>query len=342
MNTEHKENLEEIWLPDIRMTAQDLLALVKSSPLGIIAIDLDGKVQLWNRAAEGISGWREDEVIGRSIKVLSADSWEAYEELRKRTLLKQVFTSMPLSATKKDGSDIQVSYSTAPVLDVKNNVIGTVAVLYDITEKMKLETKLMNSLEKVTRVVDETVNALASAIEKRDPYTAGHQQRVAQLACAIAGEMGSFDDDRIKGLRMAAMIHDIGKLNVPSELLSKPGQLTDIEFGLIKTHPQAGYEILKEIEFPWPIARIVQQHHERLDGSGYPAGLAGDDILLEARIVGVADVVESMSSHRPYRPGMGTEFALLEIKMARGSSYDPIVVDACLALFRKGFVLPVG
>lgn len=254
--------------------------------------------------------------------------------------MKQVFTSMPLSATRKDGSDIQVSYSTAPVLDAKNNVIGTVAVLYDITEKMKLEAKLMNSLEKVTRVVDETVNALASAIEKSDPYTAGHQQRVAQLACAIAGEMGGFDDDRMKGLRTAAMIHDIGKLYVPSELLSKPGQLTDIEFGLIKTHPQAGYEILKEIEFPWPIARIVQQHHERLDGSGYPVGLAGDDILLEARIVGVADVVESMSSHRPYRPGKGTKFALREIKMARESSYDPIVVDSCLALFRNGFVLP--
>ena len=135
------------------------------------------------------------------------------------------------------------------------------------------------------------------------------------------------------------MIHDIGKLYVPNEILSKPGRLTDLEFGLIKTHPQAGYEILQEIEFPWPIARVVQQHHERLDGSGYPAGLAGDEILLEARIIGVADVVEAMSSHRPYRPGKGEESALQEIERARGSAYDNHVVDACLAVFRNGYLL---
>lgn len=338
MKIEHFENTG-IWQPDLRMNTQGLLALVKSSPLGIIAIDLDGKIQLWNKAAEEISGWREKEVIGRGITVLSANAGETYEEFRKKTLLKQVFTSMPLSATRRDGSDICVSYSAAPLFDAENSIIGTVAVIYDITEKMALETALKGSLEKMNRIVDETVHALATAIEKRDPYTAGHQQRVAQLAQVIAIEMGCFDYDQIKGILTAGMIHDIGKLYVPNEILIKPGQLTDLEFGLIKTHPQAGYEILQEIEFPWPIARIVQQHHERLDGSGYPAGLTGNEILLEARIVGVADVVEAMSSHRPYRPGKGQELALREIKRASGSDLDTNVVNACLEVFRKGFML---
>jgi PAS domain S-box-containing protein/putative nucleotidyltransferase with HDIG domain len=341
MQSRHGKNPEKIWEPDIRMNAQGLQALVKASPLGIIGIDLDGNIRLWNKAAEQISGWQEEEVLGQSIGVLSRNGWGAYEELRRRTLLMEVFNSMPLSATRKDGLDIRVSYSAAPVLDDKNRVIGTVAVLYDITEKIKLETAVRESLEKMTRVVDETVKALASATEKRDPYTAGHQQRVAQLACAIASQMGGLDKDRIKGIRTAAIIHDIGKLYVPAEILCKPGKLTDIEFGLLKTHPQAGFEILQEIEFPWPIARIVQQHHERMDGSGYPAGLVGDEILLEARIVGVADVVEAMSSHRPYRAGKGKKAALMEIGRQREKIYDPEVVDACLALFARGFNLAV-
>ena len=150
--------------------------------------------------------------------------------------------------------------------------------------------------------------------------------------------MGGIGADQMKGIRTAA-VHDIGKLYVPFELLDKPGRLRDIEFAMTKTHPQAGYDILKNIEFPWPVARTVQQHHERLDGSGYPAGLEGDNILLEARIIAVADVVEAMSSHRPYRPGKGINAALQEITQARGRHYDPSAVDACLAVFRKGFRL---
>jgi PAS domain S-box-containing protein/putative nucleotidyltransferase with HDIG domain len=340
MDTEREEKTEELWHPDIRMNPQVLLSLIKSSPLGIVALDINGTIRIWNKAAEGLSGWREDEVLGQSIRVLFGDGWEPYEELRKRTLRREAFNLLPMAFARKDGSIIQISYSTAPVLDAESRVIGTIAIVYDITEKMALEMALRESLEKMNRVFDETVDALAAAIEKRDPYTAGHQQRVAQLACDIAVEMGDFDDYRMKGIRTATMIHDIGKLYVPSELLSKAGQLTGIEFELIKTHPQAGYEILQNIEFPWPVARIIQQHHERLDGSGYPTGLAGDDILLEARIVGVADVVEAMSSHRPYRPGRGMEPALHEIRSARGSIYDSRVVDACLALFRNGYVLP--
>jgi len=339
MKTDYRDDVEKIWHPNARMNAQSLLALVKASPLGMVAIDLDGNIRLWNKASERISGWREDEVLGRSIRIFSTNNLEAYEDLHRRTLHTEDLNSLPMKAARKDGSNIHISYSTAAVLDEEDRVIGTMAVLYDITEKMNLEMALKNSLEKMIRVFNQTANALASAIEKRDPYTAGHQNRVAKLASAIAEEMGAFDNDRVDGIRTAAMIHDIGKLYVPSEILSKPGSLSDIEFELLKTHPQAGYEILQEIEFPWPIARIVQQHHERMDGSGYPFGLAGDDILLDARIVGVADVVEAMSSHRPYRPGKGTMSALMEIKATRGSSYDPIVVDACLALFRNGFVL---
>ncbi|MGD0282109.1 MAG: HD domain-containing phosphohydrolase [Dissulfurispiraceae bacterium] len=341
MNTERQENPERIRLPGFRMSDEGLSALVKSSPLGIISVDRDGIIRLWNKAAEKITGWRENELLGRSIKVLSPeDLGEAYDETRRRTLQKEIFTSLPMRATKKDGSIMQISFSAAPLLDEEGHVAGTVAIVFDITEKMELETALKASLEKMNRVVDEIVEALASAVETRDRYTANHQRRVASLACAITEEMEGIETDQMKGIRTAALLHDIGKLHVPFELLNNPGHLNDIEFALIKSHPQAGYDVLKEIEFPWPVARIVQQHHERLDGSGYPAGLEGDNILLEARILAVADVVEAMSSHRPYRPGKGINAALLEITQARGRHYDPRAVDACLALFRKGYVLP--
>jgi PAS domain S-box-containing protein/putative nucleotidyltransferase with HDIG domain len=340
MNTEHQKNPENIWLTSVKVSDEGFSAIVKSSPLGMIVVDLDGIIRFWNKAAEEIFGWREDEVLGRSTEVLSQDQNEAYEDIRRRTLQKEIFTSVPVSAVKKDRSIIQISYSAAAVYDEKKRVVGTVIILFDITVKMELESALKASLDKMGRVVDETVNALASAVESRDLYTAGHQRRVASLACAIAGEMEGIGDDQMKGINTAAILHDIGKLHVPFEILNKPGSLEDIEFAMLKKHPQTAYDILKGIEFPWPVARIVQQHHERLDGSGYPAGLVGDAILPEARIIGVADVVEAMSSHRPYRPGKGIESALEEIHKARGSFYDPEAVDACLSLFRKGFVLP--
>jgi PAS domain S-box-containing protein/putative nucleotidyltransferase with HDIG domain len=338
----NRKNLDETWLPDVKVSDEGLSAIVKSSPVGIIAIDVDGIIRFWNRAAEEILGWREDEVLGRSTEVLSDCQHEAYENIRRRTLKKEIFTSVPVRAFKKDRSIIHISCSAAAVYDENNHVVGTVMILFDITAKMELESALKANLEKMGRVVDETVEALASAVESRDLYTAGHQNRVAFLACAIAGEMEGIGNDQMKGIRTAAILHDIGKLCIPFEILNKPGYLEDIEFALIIKHPQTAYDILKGIEFPWPVARIVQQHHERLNGSGYPAGLAGDAILPEARIIGVADVVEAMSSHRPYRPGKGIDVALQEIRKGRGSIYDPKTVDACLTLFRKGFVLPAG
>ncbi|MFH2134113.1 MAG: HD domain-containing phosphohydrolase [Pseudomonadota bacterium] len=194
--------------------------------------------------------------------------------------------------------------------------------------------KNQQQLLQLQQSLEDTVRAIATIVELRDPYTAGHQIRVADLATAIARQMG-LSEERVHAIHLAGVVHDLGKIQVPAEILSKPGKLNDIEYALIKFHPQAGYEILKGINFPWPIARMVLQHHERLDGSGYPQGLQGDDILLEARILTVADVVEAMSSHRPYRPGWGDEKALEEIISKRGVYYDPRVVDACVTLFRE-------
>jgi len=206
--------------------------------------------------------------------------------------------------------------------------------LHDIElegERRRVEEELKQSYEKLQRSLEGAIQAMASIVEARDPYTAGHQRRVTQLACAIAREM-NLPEEQIEAIRVAGTIHDIGKIYVPAEILSKPGRLTENEFAIIKTHPQVGYEILKTIEFPWPIAQIVLQHHETMDGSGYPQGLSGEDILLEAGILRVADVVEAMSSHRPYRPAPGIDKALFEILQNKGCLYDSNVVDACLQI----------
>jgi HD-GYP domain-containing protein (c-di-GMP phosphodiesterase class II) len=174
----------------------------------------------------------------------------------------------------------------------------------------------------------------------RDPYTAGHERRVAEIAVAIGRDFG-FDDRRLEGLRVAGYLHDVGKMTIPSEILSKPGKLSAIEFQLIQGHARASYDVLKDVEFPWPVAQVALQHHERIDGSGYPQGLKGEAIMLEARIMAVADVVEAMSSHRPYRPGLGIAKALAEIERGRGTAYDIQAADACLRLFReKGYTVP--
>jgi putative nucleotidyltransferase with HDIG domain len=207
-------------------------------------------------------------------------------------------------------------------------------VAIDISERIKAAREVRKSMERWRKALDGIIQSMALTLEMRDPYTAGHQQRVASLVTAIAEEMG-FSEEQIEGVRMAAMIHDIGKISVPAEILSKPGVITEIEFNLIKTHARMGYDILEGIEFPWPIAQMVLQHHERINGSGYPSGLSGNDIMIEANILGVADVVEAMASHRPYRPSLGTEKALDEILKNRGILYDPEVVDACLKIFKE-------
>ena len=222
--------------------------------------------------------------------------------------------------------------TTSPLFNSEGKILGAVHVGRDLAKQKKTEMALQQSLDKLRQTLGQTVNALASLIDKRDPYTAGHQKRVARLATAIGAEIG-LSEEQIEGVRVAGLIHDIGKVNVPSEILSKPSKLTKIEFEMIKTHPGVAYEILKTVEFPWPVAEAVLQHHERLDGSGYPSGLSGGAIILEAKILGVTDVVEAMASHRPYRPARGLEEALKEISKGKGVLYDSRVVEACLRLF---------
>jgi putative two-component system response regulator len=201
-----------------------------------------------------------------------------------------------------------------------------------------LEQKVADRTASLRRALEGIIQVNTRALESRDPYTAGHQHRVALLAVVIAKEM-NIPKDQLEGIRMAALIHDLGKISIPAEILSKPSKLTEIEFDFIKTHPQAGYAIIADIEFPWPIAQMVLQHHEKMNGTGYPQGLCGEDILLEARIICVADVVEAMVSHRPYRAALGTDAALDEISRNRGVLYDSQVVDACLSVFMdKGFM----
>jgi len=234
---------------------------------------------------------------------------------------------------RKDGSSFPASYWSHPV-QKNGQIVGCVVTFLDISEQIVSRQALKQSHEHLRTALVGTIVAISRAIGARDPYTAGHQQRVSQLSRAIAQKM-VLDSERIEGIRLGAIIHDIGKIHLPSEVLSKPTRLTLLELEYIKTHAQVGYDILKEIKFPWPVAQIAHQHHERLDGSGYPAGLKGDEICLEAQIVSVADVVEAMSSHRPYRPALGIEAALEEITSRSGLWFNPDAVEACLSLFRE-------
>jgi PAS domain S-box-containing protein/putative nucleotidyltransferase with HDIG domain len=327
--------------PRLSLNMQTLWALVQASPLGIIAVDYDGRLRMWNPAAERIFGWQKNEVLGRLIPAASLEDWDAYETIRKRALAGESFSGVGMTSRTREGLQVQISLSTAPVLDHQGRIIGTMAVISDVTERKKMEEALSRSLEKTERLTDDTINVLASAIEKRDPYTAGHQQRVGRLAVALAARM-RYPVERLRAVRLAAIIHDIGKLYVPAEILCKPSRLSEIELRLLESHAIAGYEILKGIDFPWPIADIVRQHHERLDGSGYPAGLLRDEILPEARIVGVADVVEAISSHRPYRPALGDEAAVREIRNGIGTRYDPEVAEALFSLLDADGRLPAA
>jgi len=212
------------------------------------------------------------------------------------------------------------------------NIVYGIVALQTRSDRYKAEDNLTKSLEKLRKTLGAIIEALENTVEVRDPYTAGHQRRVADLSRSIATQMG-FSEDIIDGIRIGGILHDIGKINVPIDILMKPRSLTDLEFSLIKLHPQVGYDVLKGIDFPWPVPKIILQHHERLDGSGYPQGLKNDDILIEAKILSVADVVEAMASHRPYRPALGVDKALEEISDKKGSLYNSEAVDACLGLF---------
>ena len=312
--------------------------LVDTSPDIISEISAaDGKITSLNPAFEKITGWPKAEWIGKSfISIVHPDDVSIATKRYEQFLRGENSSPFELRVLSKSCEELFVEFKMIPEIK-KGKVTAYFGFVRDVTERKRAEKELEYTLEKLRKGLAGTVQAIAMTVETRDPYTAGHQRRVADLARAIATEMG-LSKERIDGIRMAGIIHDMGKIPIPAEILSKPGQLTEIEFGIIRTHAKIGYDILKNIDFPWPVAQIVLQHHERIDGSGYPGGLSSENILLEARILGVADVVEAMASHRPYRPALGIDKALDEISQNRGGLYDPRVVDACLKLFaEKGF-----
>lgn len=252
----------------------------------------------------------------------------------------QPFRNFELSRVATNGSARHFSISGDPVFDNTGAFVGYRGVGSDITERKRAEQTIQRHVEQLKTTLMHTVELATNLSELRDPYTAGHERRVAEIAAVIGAEMG-LDDAHIEGLRVAGFLHDIGKITIPTEILSKPGKLSAIEYQLIQGHTQAGCDVLKSVPFSWPVAQVALQHHERMDGSGYPHGLKGEAIHLEARILAVADVVEAMSSHRPYRAALGIECALIEIERGRGSQYDGAVVDACLKLFReKAYSIP--
>jgi PAS domain S-box-containing protein/putative nucleotidyltransferase with HDIG domain len=309
-------------------------SLSESAPDIIYTIDAEGSFTYVNPAWERILGHRIENVIGKYFTdFLRQEDIPVYFNLFRDTREKSKIVRASIGTLlHKDGSDRFFSISGAPNLDSEGRVIGVVGTLKDVTEIMLSEVKLKQSFEKLQTALGSTIQAISKIVESRDPYTAGHQERVARLATAIAREMG-LSGELIESIRMAATLHDVGKINVPAEILSKPKRLSEIEMDMVRMHSEVGYNILAPIEFPYPVAQIVVQHHEKMDGSGYPAGLTGDNICLEARILAVADVVEAMASHRPYRPAFGIERTLEEISSRKGTYYDEEVVGTCLKLF---------
>ena len=301
----------------------------------IIVHDLDGKCIYANEPACQFYGYDEEEMVRINLYELSIP--EQVESIKAN--VKDLIGKGRLTY---ESAHICKNKTTTPV-EVNSRIIDSggrqliVSAVRDISEEKRTEEELRQTSLRLQRAIEGAINAVALTTEIRDPYTAGHQHRVAKLACSIGRELG-LSNEQIEGVRVAGTLHDIGKIYVPAEILSRPGRLRQNEINLVKDHAQVGYDLLSTIEFPWPVAQIVLQHHERMNGSGYPLGLSGDDILIEAKIMSVADVVEAMASHRPYRPALSVEEALLEILQQRGVLYSPEAVDACIKVFtQKGF-----
>jgi len=303
---------------------------------GYYETDLAGNFTFLNNAMSHIWGYPAKELIGMNNRAYTdtATAKRLYDMHNKVFRTGEPGRLFDYEIIRKDSERRHVQSSFTLLTDATGKARGFRGIVRDITELKQMEKDRVETLERLRKSLSATINAMAIMVESRDPYTAGHQRRVADLARAVATEM-KLETNRIDGLRLAATIHDLGKIAIPSEILTKPTRLTDVEFMLVKTHSQAGYDILKDIDFPWPIARMVLEHHERIDGSGYPNHLKGEDILEESKILTVADVVEAIASHRPYRPSLGTDVALDEIAKNRGALYDANAVDACLRLFKE-------
>jgi PAS domain S-box-containing protein/putative nucleotidyltransferase with HDIG domain len=329
--TERKLAIEELHLREERYRS-----LIETQISLISRCDLKGRFTFVNDAYCRAFGKTREELIGQSFisNVLPEDrdiALKSHKSLfdppHRYTVEDRSITTAGLRWLQWEGSVVR---------DNQGNIIELQGVGTDITEQKQNQLELQKSLDQLSKTIEGTIETIALIVEARDPYTAGHQKRVADISVRIAEELG-LPEEQIRGIYMAGIIHDVGKIQVPAEILSKPGQLTKLEFDLIKIHPEVGYDLLKGIEFPWPIAQIIYQHHERVDGSGYPRRLKGKDILLEAKIIGIADVIEAMSSHRPYRPALGLDVSLKEIQMNRGTLYDKELVEIYLKVFKNGY-----
>jgi len=338
-----------------RESERRLADIIDFLPDATFAVDVNGRIIAWNRAIEEMTGVPKEEMLGkgdyeyalpfygkrRPILIDFVFRWdeniqEQYSFINKDGDILTTETDVPFVR----GRSRVLWGKAAPLYDSRGQIAGAIESIRDITERKQAEEQLNETLMNLRKAIATTIQVMIATIERRDPYTAGHQKRTADLCMQIATEMG-FPQERIDGIRLVGSIHDIGKISTPAEILTKPTRLTEIEYALVRHHAVSGYEILQNIVSPWPLADIVLQHHERLDGSGYPRGLRGEEILPEARIIAVADVVESMSSHRPYRPSLGVAKALEEIETNSGKLYDPEAVAACVRLFReKGYAFP--
>jgi PAS domain S-box-containing protein/putative nucleotidyltransferase with HDIG domain len=302
-------------------------SILENSPSPTLVINPDKSVRYVNPALEKITGFSSEENIGIKPpypywpkEIIKSCKSKLDHAMKKDMLIPE------LQFINKNGQRFWVELRTSPLI-INRKLKYLLVNFIDITDRKK-------SFQELEKTFEDTINTLAFIVEKRDPYTSGHQKRVTYLAVKIAKKL-KLDNKKIKILKTASIIHDIGKINIPTSILSKTGKLMDIEYNMLKTHPQVGFDIIKNIKFYYPVARIILQHHERENGSGYPNGLKGRDILLEAKIIGVADVVEAMSSHRPYRPALGIKSAIQEITKNKGILYDPQVVDACLKVINS-------
>jgi PAS domain S-box-containing protein/putative nucleotidyltransferase with HDIG domain len=314
--------------------------LVEQSIAGIYIVQ-KGKFAYVNPRVAEIAGLKSvNELIGSDpmFSIIESDRSVVAENMRRLLLGEAQNLTIEFGILRPDGAEIRIETNAARARHHgKPAIIG---VLQDISDKKRAEAEIQRYVAQLETTLRGTIDVVETISEMRDPYTAGHERRVAQIAVAIAVELG-LGAHQQEGIRVAGILHDVGKIMTPAEILSKPSKLNPIEYALIQGHAQAGYDVLKNVRFPWPVAQIVQQHHERMDGSGYPHGLKGESILLEARILAVADVIEAMSSHRPYRPGHNLEEALNELKKHRGEKYDANVVDTFLNLIlEQGYSLP--
>ena len=311
-------------------------SLVETTSDWIWEINPEGVYTYCSPKVFDLLGYAPEEIIGKHLADLTVarELERTGRVFEKLILSRKPFTGFENNCRAKDGRTVVIEKNGVPVFGDSGELLGYRGIARDISERKSALEALKKSRDDLHNSLEETVKSLALAAEKRDPYTAGHQARVDILACAIARELG-LPEQQIEGLHFAALLHDIGKISLPSEYLAKPARLSTEERAIIKCHTEIGYDILKNIHFPWPVADIVHQHHEHLDGTGYPLGLTDKDILLEAKILTVADVVEAMSSHRPYRPSLGLETSLDEIRAGRGARYHSQSVDACLHLIAE-------